>query len=451
MEGAVAIATGKLTAFSEEQLVDCSKAFGNNGCEGGLMDNGFKYIISNKGLTTEANYAYTAKDGTCDKTKEAAVAGTITSFKDVTKNSEDQMLAALAMGPVSVAIEADQPVFQHYVSGVLSGTCGVNLDHGVLAVGYGDDTGATGLPYYIVKNSWGETWGEKGYLRMKRGVLPSGECGILLDPSYPIAGAGPGPTPPGPTPPGPAPGPPSPGACSGVSPGNRTDCGFTKTEAECTASSCCYDASTAGTYKCFYPGGQCAVAPSNRTACDKATTSKSECIAAECCYDDSTPGTFYCFKGSGAGPTPPGPTPPGPTPPGPTPPGPSPGKSMYENPFLGPCSAGELNATVNGVPGSVCSPPCSPSAPCSTDVPAGTTAPPSCILEAAGASAPTNCLLVCGAGGAGGTCPPTATCKSVQGTGICTYNDGPTPPGPTPPGPTPPTPTPPGPAPGGNH
>ena len=146
MEGAVAIKTGKLVSFSEEQLVDCSKSFGNNGCEGGLMDNAFKYVIENKGLTTEENYPYTAKDGVCDTAKAAAVAGTITSFVDVTKSSEDQMLAALAIGPVSVAIEADEAVFQHYAGGVLSGTCGTQLDHGVLAVGYGDDT-ASGLPY----------------------------------------------------------------------------------------------------------------------------------------------------------------------------------------------------------------------------------------------------------------------------------------------------------------
>ena len=98
MEGAVAIKTGKLVSFSEEQLVDCSKSFGNNGCEGGLMDNAFKYVIENKGLTTEENYPYTAKDGVCDTAKAAAVAGTITSFVDVTKSSEDQMLAALAIG-----------------------------------------------------------------------------------------------------------------------------------------------------------------------------------------------------------------------------------------------------------------------------------------------------------------------------------------------------------------
>ncbi|EDQ90321.1 uncharacterized protein MONBRDRAFT_1982, partial [Monosiga brevicollis MX1] len=178
-EGAHAIATGNLVSLSEQQLVDCSGSFGNQGCNGGLMDDAFKYIISNKGLDTEEDYPYTAQDGTCNKEKEAKHAATISSYSDVPKNNEDQLAAAVAKGPVSVAIEADQSGFQLYKSGVFDGNCGTNLDHGVLVVGYTDD-------YWIVKNSWGTTWGVEGYINMKRGVSASGICGIAMQPSYPI-------------------------------------------------------------------------------------------------------------------------------------------------------------------------------------------------------------------------------------------------------------------------
>jgi hypothetical protein len=142
------------------------------------MDNAFKYIIANGGLDTEEDYPYTARDGTCDKTKEAKHVVSIGGFKDVPQNNEDQLAAAVAIGPVSVAIEADQQGFQMYSSGVFDGRCGHNLDHGVLAVGYTDT-------YWIVKNSWGESWGDQGYIMMKRGVGAEGICGIAMEPSYP--------------------------------------------------------------------------------------------------------------------------------------------------------------------------------------------------------------------------------------------------------------------------
>jgi len=203
-EGAVQIATGKLVSLSEQELVDCAGSYGNQGCNGGLMDDGFKYLES-KGDALETDYAYTGKTGTCSTTKQAKAAlkaGQVTSFNDVTTNSETQMKAAVSQGPVSVAIEADQSGFQFYKTGVFSGTCGTNLDHGVLVVGYGTDSGKD---YWKVKNSWGETWGLEGYIMLERGNATttgrkllgggggggaSGECGLLKQPSYPVVSKG---------------------------------------------------------------------------------------------------------------------------------------------------------------------------------------------------------------------------------------------------------------------
>jgi len=178
-EGAHAIKTGNLVSLSEQQLVDCSAAQGNQGCNGGLMDQGFQYIISNKGITTEAAYPYTAADGTC-KSSGKPVAATLSSFVDVTTGSEAALLQAVNIGPVSIAIEADQSCFQFYTGGILSDpSCGTQLDHGVLAVGYGTENNVN---YWIVKNSWGASWGEAGYVRLIRGT---NECGLSNMASYP--------------------------------------------------------------------------------------------------------------------------------------------------------------------------------------------------------------------------------------------------------------------------
>merc|ERR1740138_146070 len=199
IEGAYQIAGNSLTQFSEEELVDCDNrqhGGSDQGCNGGLMDNAFKWVKKN-GLCKESDYPYSAghgKAGTC-KMSSCKAAVTLTGYTDV--RGEAGMIPALNKGPVSVAIEADKSAFQLYKSGVLdSAACGKKLDHGVLAVGYGD---ADGKAYYKVKNSWGATWGENGYIRMVQG---KDQCGIADSASYPT-GVGPA----GPTPPGPAPGP----------------------------------------------------------------------------------------------------------------------------------------------------------------------------------------------------------------------------------------------------
>jgi len=178
VEGAWVIAGHPLVSLSEQQLVDCATAEGNMGCNGGLMDYAFQYIIDNKGICSEASYPYTGVDGTCKKTCTNVV--TISGFTDVASGNEASLLNAVGtVGPVSIAIEADQSGFQFYSGGVFSGTCGTNLDHGVLAVGYG----TTGTQdYWIVKNSWGASWGESGYIRMIRN---KNQCGLTLAASYP--------------------------------------------------------------------------------------------------------------------------------------------------------------------------------------------------------------------------------------------------------------------------
>lgn len=206
-EAATAIANNAAPiSLSEQQLVDCAASFGNNGCNGGLMDNGFKYIKSAGGLATEQEYPYTASTNSCNTNEAAEHVSDVSGFHDV-ETTDTAFLSALNVGPVSIAIEADKSAFQMYRSGVLTDAvgCGEKLDHGVLAVGYGS---LSGVDYYKVKNSWGANWGMNGYILMGRGSqYPDGMCGMLKNGSYPTGAhsVSPGPTPapgPGPSPSG---------------------------------------------------------------------------------------------------------------------------------------------------------------------------------------------------------------------------------------------------------
>jgi len=184
IEGQHALNTGKLVSLSEQNLVDCSTAEGNEGCNGGLMDQAFEYVMKNGGIDTESSYPYEAIDDKC-RYKKASEGAMVGNFTDIMTGNESSLQSAVAkVGPISVAIDASQFSFQFYSSGVYDEpNCGntmESLDHGVTAVGYGTDNGKD---YWLVKNSWGTQWGQMGYIQMSRNKM--NQCGIATAASYP--------------------------------------------------------------------------------------------------------------------------------------------------------------------------------------------------------------------------------------------------------------------------
>jgi len=176
--------SGVLLSLSEQNLVDCSSSFGNNGCNGGLMDNAFRYIKNNGGIDTEKSYPYEGVEDTCHFSQDT-IGATDKGFMDIPQGDETKLMQAVAVhGPVSVAIDASQQSFQFYSTGVYydEHCSSENLDHGVLVVGYG--TEENGDDYWLVKNSWGTTWGDQGFIKMARNK--DNHCGIASSASFPL-------------------------------------------------------------------------------------------------------------------------------------------------------------------------------------------------------------------------------------------------------------------------
>ncbi|XP_042503946.1 low-temperature-induced cysteine proteinase-like [Macadamia integrifolia] len=224
MEGINAIVSGELISLSEQELVDCDTT--NDGCDGGYMDYAFEWVINNGGINSESNYPYTGLDGTCNVTKEKIKVVSIDGYEDVAEE-DSAMLCAVVQQPVSVGIDGSAWDFQLYTGGIYDGDCSSDpddIDHAVLIVGYGSQGDEE---YWIVKNSWGTTWGIDGYIYIRRNTdLQYGVCAINAMASYPTKESvtpspspfpspsvppPPPPPPPPPTPPPPSPTPPSPG------------------------------------------------------------------------------------------------------------------------------------------------------------------------------------------------------------------------------------------------
>ncbi|XP_068943861.1 procathepsin L-like [Petaurus breviceps papuanus] len=176
--------TGKLVSLSEQNLVDCSRKEGNEGCNGGLMTNAFEYVRKNGGIDTEESYPYEGMDNDCRFKPETAIAN-VTAYVNIPSGKERALAKAVAsVGPISVAIDASQESFMFYKSGVYyEPDCSSEIaDHAMLVVGYGA-IGKHGKKYWIVKNSWDEDWGDHGYILMARDK--KNHCGIATDASYP--------------------------------------------------------------------------------------------------------------------------------------------------------------------------------------------------------------------------------------------------------------------------
>jgi C1A family cysteine protease len=174
--------TGKLTPLSEQNLVDCSRTQGNKGCSGGWMVRAFKYIIANRGIDTETSYPYEERDGVC-RYRTSGRGASCRKYSEI-RRSEASLLSAVAIqGPISIAVDAGQPSFQLYRSGVYNEPrCSQTINHAVLAVGYGRSQ--DGQLYWLVKNSWGTSWGDRGYILMSRNK--NNQCGIASYASFPI-------------------------------------------------------------------------------------------------------------------------------------------------------------------------------------------------------------------------------------------------------------------------
>ncbi|KAG8449846.1 hypothetical protein GDO86_016497 [Hymenochirus boettgeri] len=181
LEGQLKIKTGKLVSLSPQNLVDCSSKYGNKGCNGGFMTGAFQYVIDNKGIDSESSYPYHAMDEQCHY-DASGNSSSCAKYIEIVPGTEDNLKQALAtVGPISVAIDGRQPSFFLYKSGVYNDpACSQEVNHGVLAVGYGS---LNGKDFWLLKNSWGTNYGDQGYVRIARNQ--GNLCGVASYTSYP--------------------------------------------------------------------------------------------------------------------------------------------------------------------------------------------------------------------------------------------------------------------------
>ncbi|CAL1299000.1 unnamed protein product, partial [Larinioides sclopetarius] len=185
LEGQTKKKTGNLISLSEQNLVDCvsGEKFKNEGCNGGDVNAAFEYVIKNGGIDTESSYPYTATNSTCRYNKKN-IGATCSGFKNVPDGDEDALKKAVAtIGPISVIIDACHNTFINYRSGIFDEPkCRTDIpSHAVLVIGYGTEDGKD---YWLVKNSWGESWGLSGYIKMARNK--NNQCGIASRASFPL-------------------------------------------------------------------------------------------------------------------------------------------------------------------------------------------------------------------------------------------------------------------------
>jgi cathepsin L len=182
IEGIVKIKTGNSISLSEQQVLDCDEE--SSGCNGGNFYNAFNSIIQSKGIVREEDYPYIQNKQTCKLNGQIAAAAQITSYANVVSNDEQQLLRAVAQQPIATRIKVNNE-FKSYSNGVYSGSCGLSFNHEVTIIGYGINE--EGMKYWLIKNSWGENWGENGYMRLIRESGDSGgQCGMAQHAAYPI-------------------------------------------------------------------------------------------------------------------------------------------------------------------------------------------------------------------------------------------------------------------------